>query len=118
VIDYVGACLFVAALRAERTSQDLLVSSGLDLPSPAPGWCSACSYPLILLPVRSTLPSPGPGSRGRSAGHGPHPDRTFARWSAPQPGARGRRAARRLYVISGFGAVSIMRFDTITNGSI
>ncbi|TMS00633.1 ABC transporter permease [Nonomuraea basaltis] len=74
------------------------------------------SYPYVYLPVAATLGGIDPAQEeaARSLGHGPL--RTFWRVTLPQvrPAAAGGGLLVALYVLSDFGAVSIMRYETFT----
>ncbi|HEX5567049.1 MAG TPA: ABC transporter permease subunit, partial [Streptomyces sp.] len=75
----------------------------------------AC-YPYVYLPVTAALRGIDPAQEeaARSLGHGPL--HTFRRVTLPQlrPAAAGGGLLVALYVLSDFGAVSIMRYDTFT----
>ncbi len=77
----------------------------------------AC-FPYVYLPVAAALRGTDPGHEeaARSLGHGPL--RTFLRVTLPQlrPAAAGGALLVALYVLSDFGAVSLMRYDTFTRG--
>ncbi|MDF3142096.1 ABC transporter permease subunit, partial [Streptomyces sp. T21Q-yed] len=74
------------------------------------------SFPYVLLPVAAALRGIDPAQEeaARSLGHGPL--RTFWRVTLPQlrPAAAGGALLVALYVLSDFGAVSLMRYDTFT----
>ncbi|MEU2822415.1 iron ABC transporter permease [Streptomyces bacillaris] len=74
------------------------------------------SYPYVYLPVAAALRGIDPAQEeaARSLGHGPW--RTFRRVTLPQlrPAAAGGGLLVALYVLSDFGAVSIMRYETFT----
>ncbi|MFC8275450.1 ABC transporter permease [Streptomyces sp. NPDC057271] len=76
------------------------------------------SFPYVYLPVAAALRGTDPGHEevARSLGHGPF--RTFLRVTLPQlrPAAAGGGLLVALYVLSDFGAVSLMRYDTFTRG--
>ncbi|WOX26587.1 iron ABC transporter permease [Streptomyces solicathayae] len=76
------------------------------------------SFPYVYLPVAAALRGTDPGHEevARSLGHGPL--RTFLRVTLPQlrPAAAGGGLLVALYVLSDFGAVSLMRYDTFTRG--
>jgi iron(III) transport system permease protein len=68
----------------------------------------------VLLTVQSALRGLDPRSR-RPAGRSARAGRTFLRVTLPQlRPSRRRRAAGDLYVLSDFGAVSILRYSTFT----
>ncbi|MGX1564324.1 ABC transporter permease [Streptomyces sp. NPDC055506] len=74
------------------------------------------SFPYVHLPVAAALRGIDPAQEevARSLGHGPL--RTFVRVTLPQlrPAAAGGALLVALYVLSDFGAVSLMRYDTFT----
>ncbi|MEU6883106.1 iron ABC transporter permease [Streptomyces sp. NPDC046712] len=76
------------------------------------------SFPYVYLPVAAALRGTDPGYEevARSLGHGPV--RTFLTVTLPQlrPAAAGGGLLVALYVLSDFGAVSLMRYDTFTRG--
>lgn len=75
----------------------------------------AC-YPLVYLPVAAVLRGTDPAQEeaARSLGHGGLA--TFRRVTLPQlrPAAAGGALLVALYVVSDFGAVAVMRYDTFT----
>ena len=78
---------------------------------------TAFTFPYVLLPVQARAAPPRPVARGGRARAGPHaPRRSFRTVVLPQLvpaiGAGGLLVA--LYVLSDFGAVSILRFDSFT----
>ncbi|MFF9868185.1 ABC transporter permease [Streptomyces sp. NPDC013953] len=76
------------------------------------------SFPYVYLPVAATLRGIDPAQEEVSRALGNSPLRTFLRVTLPQlrpaAGAGGLLVA--LYVLSDFGAVSLMRYDTFTRG--
>jgi len=76
----------------------------------------ACSYPYVYLPVAAALAGGDAGQEeaARSLGHGPW--RTFVGVTLRQirPAITAGALLAALYVLSDFGAVSIVRYDTFT----
>ncbi|WP_282692260.1 iron ABC transporter permease [Streptomyces sp. CC208A] len=141
----VAACLLIGVSLAWLTARtalpgarawSVLVTLPLAVPSyvTAFAWLSAApslagftgsaialtlaSFPYVYLPVAAALRGIDPGHEevARSLGHGPL--RTFLRVTLPQlrPAAAGGGLLVALYVLSDFGAVSLMRYDTFTRG--
>ncbi|MBA2764837.1 MAG: iron ABC transporter permease, partial [Thermoleophilaceae bacterium] len=116
---YIGAYLLVSALGPSGLLQEAL---GVDrLPSiyGFPGaWIvlSLCTYPLILLTVRSALRRLDPQLEDAARGMGRSQARTFFGIVLPQllPAIGAGALLVALYVLSDFGAVSIVRFDSFT----
>jgi iron(III) transport system permease protein len=75
-----------------------------------------CSYPYVYLPVAAALRGLDPALEEASASLGTHPLVTFLRVTLPQlkPAIGAGALLVALYVLSDFGAVSIMRHDVIT----
>jgi iron(III) transport system permease protein len=119
VPSYVGAYLFVAALGPNGIAQDLL---GVERLPSIYGFSGAWlvltlfTYPLVLIPLRSALRRIDPQLEDAARGMGRSPFSTFRTVVLPQlrPALAGGGLLVALYVISDFGAVSILRFDTFT----
>ena len=80
-------------------------------------WCSPlCSYPYVYLPVAAALRGWTPRWRRWRARSAASPLATFARSRCARCARRPRAAALlvALYVLSDFGAVSLMRYDAFT----
>ena len=116
---YVGAYLFVAALGPNGMLADAL---GVDqLPSIygfSGSWLvlTLFTYPLVLLPVRATLRRIDPQLEDAARAMGRGPIETFRTVVMPQlwPAIAVGGLLVALFVMSDFGAVSIMRFDSFT----
>lgn len=116
---YIGAYLMVSALGPSGLAQDVL---GVErLPSIygfAGAWLvlSAFTFPYVLLPVQAVLRRLDPSLEEAARGLGRTPGAVFRTVVLPQLvpaiGAGGLLVA--LYVLSDFGAVSILRFDSFT----
>ncbi len=116
---YIGAYLLISALGPTGLLRDVL---GVDrLPSLygfAGAWLSLTlfTYPLVLLTVRGAMRRLDPQLEEAARGLGRSGWRTYADVVLPQlrpaVGAGGLLVA--LYVLSDFGAVSMMRFDSLT----
>ncbi|HEV2785507.1 MAG TPA: ABC transporter permease subunit, partial [Solirubrobacteraceae bacterium] len=116
---YIGAYLMVSALGPSGLVQDTL---GVDrIPSIygfTGAWLvlSAFTFPYVLLPVQAVLRRLDPQLEEAARGLGRSPRQTFTSVVLPQLapaiGAGGLLVA--LYVLSDFGAVSILRFDSFT----
>jgi iron(III) transport system permease protein len=121
---YVGAFTLIAAIAPGGLVQDWLSSLGLGrvaLPSPY-GFTGAFlsltlfTYPYVLLTVQGALRGLDPSleEASRSLGYGPIA--TFRRAVLPQlrPAIGAGSLLVVLYVLSDFGAVSLMRYSTFT----
>lgn len=77
---------------------------------------SACSYPYVLLPVAAALRGVDPAGEEVARSLGLSPWQAFRRVTLPQlrPALAAGGLLVALYVLSDFGAVSIMRFDAFT----
>jgi iron(III) transport system permease protein len=116
---YVGAYLFVAALGPNGMLQDAL---GVDqLPSIygfRGAWLvlSLFTYPLVLLPLRGALRRIDPQLEDAARAMGRGPLAVFRTIVLPQlwPVLAAGGLLVALYVVSDFGAVSLLRFDSFT----
>jgi len=116
---YVGAYLFVAALGPNGMLQDAL---GVErLPSIygfGGAWLvlSLFTYPLVLLPLRATLQRIDPQLEDAARAMGRGPLAVFRSVVLPQlwPVLAAGGLLVALYVVSDFGAVSLLRFDSFT----
>ncbi|UJA19162.1 iron ABC transporter permease [Thermoleophilia bacterium SCSIO 60948] len=117
---YVGAYLFVAALGPQGLLADAIGAGSLPSVYGFTGaWIvlSLFTYPLILIPVRGTLKRLDPQLEEAARGMGRSPREVFRTIVLPQlwpPIAAGALLVA-LYVLSDFGAVSILRFDSFTS---
>ena len=77
---------------------------------------TACSYPYVYLPVAAALQRVDPALEEVARGLGRNPLATFATVTLRQvrPAAAGGALLVGLYVLSDFGAVSLMRYDAFT----
>ncbi len=116
---YIGAYLFISALGPNGLLQDVL---GVErLPSIygfSGAWLvlSLFTYPLLLLTVRGALRRLDPQLEDAARGMGRSRAQTFLGIVLPQllPAIGAGALLVSLYVLSDFGAVSIMRFDSFT----
>ena len=122
VPSYIGAYAFLSALGPEGLLQDMLDPLGVgSLPSITgfPGaflTLTLFTYPFVLLPVRSSLRRLAPQLEEAALGMGRSTAATFRTVVLPQlvPAIGAGALLVALYVLSDFGAVSIMRFDSFT----
>lgn len=117
---YVGAYLFVAALGPNGLAADALGVDGLPSIYGFPGaWLvlTLFTYPLVLLPLRATLRRLDPQLEDAARAMGRGPLESFRSVVLPQlwPAVAVGGLLVALYVMSDFGAVSIMRFDSFTS---
>lgn len=116
---YVGAYLLVAALGPNGMLQDALgVESLPSIYGFFGAWLSLTlfTFPLVLLPVRASLRRLDPQLEDAARAMGRTPRETFRSVILPQlrPAIGGGMLLVSLYVMSDFGAVSIMQFDSFT----
>lgn len=117
---YVGAYLFIAALGPNGMLQDAL---GVEqLPSIygfGGAWLvlSLFTYPLVLLPLRGALRRVDPQLEDAARAMGRGPLDAFRTVVLPQlwPAIAAGGLLVALYVVSDFGAVSLLRFDSFTS---
>ena len=119
VPSYVGAYLFVAALGPNGLAQDALgVESLPSIYGFTGAWLvlTLFTYPLVLIPLRGALRRVDPQLEDAARAMGRSPMSTFRSIVLPQlrPALAGGGLLVALYVVSDFGAVSILRFDTFT----
>lgn len=122
VPSYVAGLAVIAALGPSGSLQQLLAPLGVDALPELYGFAGAWlvltlfSYPYMLLVLRAGLRDLDPALEEASRSLGKSGWQTFLRVTLPQlrvPLAAGALLVA-LYVISDFGAVSMMRFDTFT----
>jgi iron(III) transport system permease protein len=119
---FVGGFVTVSALGPGGMFQDVLEPLGVrSLPSlyGFPGaWLTITflSYPYIYLPVRAALRRADPAIEEAARGLGKSAWETFLRVNLPQlrPAISAGAILLALYVVSEFGAVSMLRYDTLT----
>jgi iron(III) transport system permease protein len=122
VPSYIGAYLLVSAFGPRGFLQDALSPLGIEqIPSiyGFPGaWLALTlfTYPLVLLPVRGALMRLDPQLEDAARGLGRSPASVFRTVVLPQllPAIGAGALLVALYVLSDFGAVSIMRFNSFT----
>lgn len=116
---YVGAYLFVAALGPNGMLQDALGVERLPSIYGFPGaWIvlSLFTYPLVLIPLRGALKRIDPQLEDAARAMGRGPLEVFRTVVMPQlwPVLAAGGLLVSLYVVSDFGAVSLLRFDSFT----
>jgi iron(III) transport system permease protein len=119
---YVGAFAFVAALGPRGMLQDLLQPLGVDSLPEIYGFAGAWlaltlfTFPYVLLPVRAALRGIDGSLEEASRGLGKGRLTTLLRVTVPQlrPAIAAGGLLVALYTLSDFGAVSILRFDSLT----
>ena len=119
---YVGAFAFIVALGPNGSLQDLLAPLGVERIPEIYGFFGAWltltlfTFPYLLIVIRAGLRDLDPGIEEAARSLGQSAWGAFWRVTVPQlriPLATGSLLVA-LYVISDFGAVSMMRFDTFT----
>ena len=122
VPSYVGAVAFIAAFGPRGTLQEILSPLGVDAVPQIYGFPGAFlaltlfSYPYLLLVLRAGLRGVDPALEDASRSLGMGSWQTFWRVTVPQlrvPITVGLLLVA-LYVVSDFGAVSLLRTDTLT----
>ena len=119
---YVGAFAFVAALGPRGMLQDLLAPLGVESLPEIYGFGGAWivlvlfTYPYVLLPVRAAVRGLDGSLEEAARGMGAGRLETLLRVTLPQlrPAMAAGGLLVALYVLSDFGAVSIMDFDSLT----
>ncbi|HEV7806191.1 MAG TPA: iron ABC transporter permease [Solirubrobacteraceae bacterium] len=119
---YIAAYVFVAVLRPKGLLQELLAPFGVSELPPIYGFVGAwlvltlCTYPLVLIPLRAALRRLDPSLEEAARVMGRSPLEVFRTVVMPQlmPAIGGGGVLVALYVLSDFGAVAILRFDSFT----
>jgi len=119
---FVGGYVMVSALGPGGLVQDLLQPLGVNrLPSIYGFWgawfvISIFSYPYIFIQVRASFARMDPSMEEAARSLGKGPWETFRRVNLPQmrPAIAAGALLVALYVVSEFGAVSMLRYDTLT----
>ena len=119
---YIGAYAFLSATGPQGLAQDLLAPLGIDSLPSITGFFGAWltltlfTYPLLLLPLRATLRRLDPQLEEAALAMGRSQAGVFRTIILPQlvPAIGAGALLVALYVLSDFGAVSIMRFDSFT----
>ena len=116
---YIGAYALISAFGPQGLTAELLGVDELPSISGFPGaWLvlSLFTYPYVLLPVRASLRRLDPQLEEAALGMGRTPGQMFRSVVLPQlrPAMGAGALLVSLYVMSDFGAVSIMRFDSFT----
>ena len=119
---YVGAFTFIAALGPRGMLQGALEPLGVErLPQIYGFWgawaaLTLFTFPYVLMPVRATLRGMDRSIEEAARGLGAGGLRSFARVTLPQlrPAIAAGGLLVALYTLSDFGAVSLLRFDSLT----
>jgi iron(III) transport system permease protein len=122
VPSFVGGYVMVSALGPGGLVQDLLEPFGVDrLPSIYGFWgawfvLSVLTYPYVFIQVRAALNRVDPALEEAARSLGKGPLETFLRVNLPQlrPPISAGALLIALYALSEFGAVSMLRYDTLT----
>lgn len=119
---YIGAYTFISLLGPKGTLQGVLEPLGVERVPDISGFFGAWlvltlfTYPLIMLPVRATLRRLDPSLEEAARGMGRRPREVFTSVLLPQliPAIGAGAMLVCLYVLSDFGAVSMLRFRSFT----
>ena len=119
---YVGAFTFIAALGPRGMLQGALEPLGVDrLPAIYGFWgawaaLTLFTFPYVMMPVRATLRGLDRSIEEAGRGLGAGGLRAFMRITLPQlrPATAAGGLLVALYTLSDFGAVSLLRFDSLT----
>lgn len=119
---FIGGFVMISALGPGGMVQDLLEPFGVErVPSMYGFWGSwltltAFSYPYVYLTTRAALQRADPALEEASRSLGKTSRQTFFLVNMPQlrPGIAAGAILVALYVLSEFGAVSMLRYDTLT----
>ena len=116
---YIGAYALISALGPRGLAAEILGVAHLPSITGFPGaWLALTlfTYPYVLVPVRATLKRLDPQIEEAALGMGRTPGQVFRTVVLPQlrPAIGAGSLLVALYVLSDFGAVSIMRFDSFT----
>lgn len=119
---YVGALVAISAFGPRGLLQELLLPLGVErLPSIYGFWGATIvlalfTYPYLLLTLRPAMTAIDPRLEELSQGFGHGPLNTFRRVILPQlrPALASGGLLVALYTLSDFGAVSLLRFDSLT----
>ncbi|MGI8631279.1 MAG: ABC transporter permease, partial [Solirubrobacterales bacterium] len=116
---YIGAYLFASALGPSGVVTEALGLPELpEIRGAFGAWLvlTLFTYPLVMLPVRAALRRLDPSIEEAARGMGRRPAEVFRTVVLPQlrPAIGAGAALVALYVLSDFGAVSILRFDSFT----
>ena len=119
---YIVAYVFVTVLRPRGLLAEALAPFGVQELPPIYGFLGAwlvltlCTYPLVLIPLRAALRRLDPALEEAARVMGRKPLEVFATVVLPQlaPAIGGGGVLVALYVLSDFGAVAILRFDSFT----
>ncbi len=122
VPSFIGGFVMVSALGPGGMVQDLLEPFGVERIPPLYGFpgswlvLTVFTYPYVYFTVRATLQRTDPAMEDAARSLGSSAWRTFLIVNLPQlrPGIAAGAILVALYVLSEFGAVSMLRYDTLT----